>query len=122
METSLPDIRLPVNEPLYLQFLTSFPLLLVLAFETLIETFEVVFCDRKHIAMLLIESCDNLIRFLARLGKLGEIVYDDDAKRDRGKIEARERATIILLLIGDQVLADGQDLQSLLLCQRLISA
>ncbi|HZU67008.1 MAG TPA: hypothetical protein VFA09_06985 [Ktedonobacteraceae bacterium] len=74
--------------------------------------------DRKDIAMLLVESFNNLIHLLLRLGKLGEIVYDDDVKRDRGKIEACERATVVLFLRGDQILADGQDLQSLLLCQR----
>ena len=105
-----------------LQVLASLRPLLVLVSEQLIETFEVVFCDQKHIAMLLIESCDNLIRLLSRLGKLGEIVYDDKVKRDRGKIEACERATVVLLLIGDQVLANGQNLQSLLLSQSLTAS
>ncbi len=91
--------------------------LLVFIFESLIKTLEVVFRDRKHIAILLIEFCDKIIRFFSRLGKLGEIIYDDDAKPDRGKVEAYESTTVVLFLISDKVLENGQDLQSLLLCQ-----
>ncbi len=109
----------PLELLVCLHILTFLLLLLAFIFKTLIKTLEVVFCDRKHIAILLIELCDNIIRLLSRPSKLGEIIYDDDLKRDRGKVEAYESATVALLLIGDKVLADGQDLQSLLLCQCL---